>query len=190
MGREAEGLRHMRLAQDLDPLSPIIHRDVAWPLFFDRQYEEAVAHLDTTLAAFPGYAPAQRLRARALTQLGRHAEAIRSFEELKARADGPRPRCELAWAYAMAGRQNEARAELAAAEKFRDCRLPGPMLRSSIRRSGRPDDAIAALERAFERHDHRRGSTFVTTHGSTPSGTTPGTKRSSHGCGFHPCNNL
>ncbi len=152
MGREAEGLRHMRLAQDLDPLSPIIHRDVAWPLFFDRQYQEAVAHLDTTLAAFPGYAPAQRLRARALTQLGRHAEAIRSFEELKARADGPRPRCELAWAYAMAGRQNEARAELAAAEKFATVvyQYDVALVHTALEQL---DDAIAALERAFEKHD-------------------------------------
>jgi eukaryotic-like serine/threonine-protein kinase len=152
MGREAEGLSHMRRAQDLDPLSPIIHRDVAWPLFFDRQYQEAVAHLDTTLAAFPGYAPAERLRARALTQLGRHAEAIRSFEELKARGDGPRPRCELAWAYAMAGRPNEARAELAAAEKFATVvyQYDVALVHTALEQL---DDAIAALERAFEKHD-------------------------------------
>jgi hypothetical protein len=66
-------------------------------LFFSRRYDEAVAQLDVTLAAFPGYLPAERLRARSLAMRGEHDEAIRQFEEQKARGDGARPRCELAW---------------------------------------------------------------------------------------------
>ena len=115
MGKEDDALESMRRAAALDPLSPIISRDVAWPLFFSRRYAEAIAQLDATLRAFPGYAPAERLRARALALNGNHAEAIRQFEQQKARADGPRPRCELAWAYAVAGRRADALAELQSA---------------------------------------------------------------------------
>jgi eukaryotic-like serine/threonine-protein kinase len=152
MGKEDDALAEMRRALELDPLSPIIHRDVAWPLFFSRRYADAVTHLDTTLAAFPGYLPAARLRARALAQRGDYAEAIREFEEQKQRADGPRPRSELAWAYALAGRRDQALAELQSAQAFKSGVYPYDLalVYAALKQ---PNDALAALERAFQEHD-------------------------------------
>jgi serine/threonine-protein kinase len=152
MGREEEALEEMQRAFTLDPLSPIISRDVAWPLFFSRRYKEAVERLDATLAAFPGYLPAERLRARAIALLGNPMEAVRQFEQQKGRADNPRARCELAWAYALAGRRQEAVAELQSAESLvtgvyaYDVALVHAAL-------NQPDQAIAALERAFKERD-------------------------------------
>jgi TolB-like protein/Flp pilus assembly protein TadD len=152
IGKEEEASREMRRAHALDPLSPIISRDLAWPLFFSRRYDEAIAQLDTTLQAFPAYLPAERLRARALAMRGEHVEAVHQFEAQKRRADGPRPRCELAWAYARAGRRADALAELRSAQALKtglysyDVALVYAALNDTRQ-------ALAALEQAFQEHD-------------------------------------
>ena len=152
IGREDEALAEIRRALELDPLSPIISRDVAWPLFHSRRYDEAIAHLDATLKAFPGYLPAERLRARALAQRGNHDEAVKLFANQKQRADSPRARCELAWAYALAGRLADASKELqsALAEKTGVYQYDVALAQTAM---GRRDEALSALERAFVERD-------------------------------------
>jgi TolB-like protein/Tfp pilus assembly protein PilF len=152
MGREDEALIELRRALELDPLSPIISRDVAWPLFHSRQYDAAVAQLDTTLAAFPGYLPAERLRARALALRGDRAEAVRQFELQKTRGDTARARCELAWAYALAGRREDALRELrsALAQKTGLYHYDVALAYNAL---DRREEALSALERAFEARD-------------------------------------
>ena len=83
MGRQEEAMRAIERARDLAPHSIIIHRDVAWPLFFQGRYDESIAHLDETLRMDPQYTAALHLRARALAERGRYQEAM---EELR-RAD-------------------------------------------------------------------------------------------------------
>ena len=152
MGQEEKALVEMQRALDLDPFSPIISRDIAWPLFFSRRYDAAIAQLDLTLAAFPGYLPAERLRARALAQRGQHAEAIRQFEQQKVRGDSARARCELAWALALAGRRKEAQTELRSAEALATGVYPYDvaLVYAAL---NEPDAALAALERAFRERD-------------------------------------
>jgi serine/threonine protein kinase/tetratricopeptide (TPR) repeat protein len=139
IGKEDDALREIRRALALDPLSPIISRDVAWPLFFSRRYDEAIAHLDVTLKTFPGYQPAERLRARALALRGEHPA-------------GARPRCELAWAYALAGRRADALAELRSASTLKSPVYPYDvaLVHAALNDA---DQAIAALERAFVERD-------------------------------------
>ncbi len=112
MGREDASLVEMRRALALDPLAPIISRDVAWPLFFSGRYDEAIQQLQTTLAMHPGYSSAERLLARAHAMKRQLPEAIGIFERLRDRDDTSRSRCELAWAYALAGRSDDATREL------------------------------------------------------------------------------
>jgi tetratricopeptide (TPR) repeat protein len=152
MGKEENALAEIRRALDLDPLSAIISRDVAWPLFFTRRYDEAIAQLDRTLAAFPEYSPAERLRARALAQRGEHTEAVRQFEQQKLRADSARSRCELAWSYALAGRRAQALAELRSAEALKTGVYPYDvaLVYAALHE---PDEALSALERAFQERD-------------------------------------
>jgi len=152
IGREDEALVEIRRALDLDPLSSIISRDVAWPLFFSRRYDEALSQLDETLAAFPGYLPAERLRARALAQRGDHAEAVRQFELQKTRSDTPRTRCELAWAYALAGRRREALNELRSAQA-QTAGIYAYDVALVFAALNQRDEAFAALERAFRDRD-------------------------------------
>ena len=152
IGREEEAVVAIRRAAELDPSSPIISRDVAWPLFYSRRYDEALAQLDSTLATFPEYSPAERLRARTLAQRGEHAEAVRLFEQQKLKSDTARTRCELAWAYALAGRREDAENELrsALAQKAGLYQYDVALAYTALKR---PDEALAALERAYEGRD-------------------------------------
>lgn len=152
IGKEEDALAELRRALDLDPFSSIISRDVAWPLFFSRRYDEAIAQLDLTLAAFPGYMPAERLRARALAMRGDTVDAVRQFEQQKLRVDNARARCELAWAYALAGRRKEAHAELQSAQALATGVYPYDvaLVHAAL---NEPDAALAALERAFQERD-------------------------------------
>jgi serine/threonine-protein kinase len=152
MGREDEALTAIRRALDLDPFSAIISRDVAWPLFFGRRYDEAIAHLDATLVSFPDYLPAQRLRARALAQRGEAETAVLEFQRQKARSDSPRARFELAWALALSDRRDEAAAELKAALQVQGARHPYDLALVHAALGAR-DDAFAALQRAFDERD-------------------------------------
>ena len=153
LGREDEGLTQMRLALELDPLSPIISRDVAWPLFFSRRYDDAIKQLEETLRAHPGYAPAERLLARAVAMRGDPEAAILRFRDLRARDDSSRSRCELAWAYALAGRRQDALRELDAARTKADSKVYPYDVALVLSALGRPEDALAALEEAYAQRD-------------------------------------
>jgi serine/threonine-protein kinase len=80
MGRQGEAMREISLAQNLEPLSLIINRDVAWHLFFQRKYTEAVTQLTRTLTMDPGHEPSRTLLARALAALHRYPEALKELQ--------------------------------------------------------------------------------------------------------------
>jgi serine/threonine-protein kinase len=153
MGREDEALAEMRRALELDPLSPIISRDVAWPLFYSRRYDAAIQQLQTTLASHPGYLPAERLLARALAMNGRAAEAVERFERQRARDDSPRSRAELAWAYARAGRTTDAERALAEARLLTPSQSYPYDEALVLAALGRKEEALDALNRAYDQRD-------------------------------------
>ena len=77
MGSQDEAMREIRRASDLEPLSAIIKRDVAWHLFFQRKDGDAVVQLQETLRMDPEADNARTLLARALARaLGRYDDAL------------------------------------------------------------------------------------------------------------------
>jgi tetratricopeptide (TPR) repeat protein len=76
-------MREIQRAQELEPLSLPIHRDIAWHLFFQRRYAEAIAQLEETLRMDPAYAPAHTLIARALAEERRFPEAMEYLRRAK-----------------------------------------------------------------------------------------------------------
>ena len=56
MGRQEDSLREIRRAEQLDPLSLIIQRDVADMLYYARRYDEAIAQCRKTLERDPHFA--------------------------------------------------------------------------------------------------------------------------------------
>ncbi len=123
LGRHEEAIAESRIAQRLDPLSLAVNTDVGLQLFYARRYDETIAQQTRTLELDPTFGPALRSLGGAYEEKHEYDEAIRVFgraqelatEDLSARAL-------LAHAYAVSGREADARAlldELAAASKTR-----------------------------------------------------------------------
>jgi serine/threonine-protein kinase len=95
LGRIAEALREMRIAEETDPLSPSLVQDIlAWALLFSGRYDEAVGHCQKSIRA-------TECLARARLGQGRIEEAIQILTGF------PDTRY-LGYAYALAGRREEA----------------------------------------------------------------------------------
>lgn len=90
-GEPAAALSDLRQARECDPLgptSPVVLEDRCQEgriLLQEKQYAAAVDALDAALALKSDHAPAHRLRAEALLQLERFAEAIESLDHYFAR---------------------------------------------------------------------------------------------------------
>jgi TolB-like protein len=107
LGRLNESVAEIRLAVKTDPLSPDVHRESAFVLISARQYEEAAAHAQTALSFEPDDPFARQFLGRARIGQSKWQEALDLLS---------RPGSEgfLGYAYARAGRQDEAE-KLAAA---------------------------------------------------------------------------
>lgn len=116
--------------------------------------EEAVAELTRLLEKRPDYAPAWRVRAMVLGELGEAGRALADWDRFHALAGGDW-KTRLAWAQCMqqAGRWSEAADQFQAildAEPSNDAALLGLAL--SQLRLHRAEEALALLERYLERH--------------------------------------
>lgn len=154
MGRQDEAMVEIARAQELEPLSIIIDRDVAWHQFFQRKYDDAIAHLLQTLVRDSTYAPARSLLARALAESGRYGEAI---EQLRLAAPGMTHGVNLsfvAYVHARSGDVRAADAAMAEVEKLRSSEYIPPYYDALVyTAAGRPRKALDALERAFREQD-------------------------------------
>src|SRR5262249_44092862 len=70
MGRFAEARIEMDRARELDPLSPFIHVGTVWPVYFARQYDQAVEQLRRIVALNPDFPNAYLNLGWAYTQKG------------------------------------------------------------------------------------------------------------------------
>jgi TolB-like protein/Tfp pilus assembly protein PilF len=108
-GRADEAIREVALAQDLDPLSPVVNTNVAWVLINHRRFDEAIVQLERTRATDPTYIQARSRLGDAYSLVGRHDEAIAEFETaVSLSQNSASSRAALAQAYARAGRRHEA----------------------------------------------------------------------------------
>jgi DNA-binding winged helix-turn-helix (wHTH) protein/tetratricopeptide (TPR) repeat protein len=81
MGRHAEAIAAIRLAQELEPLSLIINCDAGRILFHARRYEESVDQLRHTIQMDPGFAVARWALGSSYQALMMHKEARSEFED-------------------------------------------------------------------------------------------------------------
>lgn len=106
LGRIEEGLRGIRKARELDPLSPRINANVGTHLYLARDY--ATAERESKKSMEADSLQSLLILGSAYVQQGRFDEAIRAFQELD-RQDFNGARAFLAHAYAVAGNRSEAR---------------------------------------------------------------------------------
>jgi len=83
IGRFDEGLKLLRHAQELDPLSPIIGCNLADAMFMARQYDAALVQVQSVLDFDPNYALALDLAGLIHAERGEFDAAIVDFQKLR-----------------------------------------------------------------------------------------------------------
>jgi serine/threonine protein kinase/Tfp pilus assembly protein PilF len=155
MGRLEESLRMISRAAELDPVSQAILKDQGLTLYYNRQYDEAIALAVKTLELDPNYAAAHRLLSLAYQAKGMFAEAIVENEKWGALTGNKLEiAVTLAQLYAVSGRTEEARKivdelqrdKLVVDQIYRGLALVYAAL-------GENDRAFACLEKSYERHE-------------------------------------
>ncbi|MBX3278932.1 MAG: protein kinase [Acidobacteria bacterium] len=80
MGRFSEAMAEQRRAKDLEPLSLVINTHLGWVRYHARDYDGAVTYCREALDLDPNFTPAHFYTGLAMSQLGRHAEAVATLE--------------------------------------------------------------------------------------------------------------
>ena len=109
LGRKSEAIAEMRKAESLDPLSLIISADMADVLFVVGLYDESIRQSRKTLEMDPNFAIAHFELGQAYTQKRMYSEAIAELQRAIALSGSSTTfTSNLAYAYAVSGRRNEA----------------------------------------------------------------------------------
>jgi TolB-like protein/Tfp pilus assembly protein PilF len=112
-GRNAESIREVQRAVELDPLNPALECDLADVYRFARRYDEAMPHYRRALDLDPNFWLAQFLMGAAYLNQGKFPEALASLERARRINDDPQVLGGLGQAYAFLGDRAKARQFLA-----------------------------------------------------------------------------
>jgi tetratricopeptide (TPR) repeat protein len=160
LGRYDEAERAIGRAMEMDPLSLIIANDAGVIRLFKRDFAGAERQVQSVLDVDPTFAEAWSRRGWARIGMGRAAEAVTDFEHLRnAEPANAFWSGSLAYAYADAGREAEAR-QLVRGLEARAARDYMPPLAMVMAYAGLRDNdrAFAWMERAYlERSDWLTG---------------------------------
>ena len=86
LGQHGRATAEVRLARQLDPLSPLVNSDVGWFHYFAGQYEPAIEECLRTLELEPGFVLAHTCLMEAYDRNGMHEEAFAEAQETLAAA--------------------------------------------------------------------------------------------------------
>ncbi|HEU4333733.1 MAG TPA: tetratricopeptide repeat protein, partial [Candidatus Eisenbacteria bacterium] len=155
MGRHDEAVAESKTALRLDPLSLPVNTDVGLHLFYARRFDEAIAQQKRTLELDPTFGPALRSLGGAYEEKRAYDEAIRCYERAQELAkDDLSARALLAHAYAVAGREEEARALLSELRAAAFTRYVSKYALAAIHVGlGEHGVALALLDEAFAARD-------------------------------------
>jgi TolB-like protein/Flp pilus assembly protein TadD len=157
LGEFEAAAEELRLALELDPLSPLLHAVDAQVSYFARRFEEAVQKCRNGLEFEQAFPFAHYMLGVASEELGWFPGA---FEHLQ-KAVETAPRCvwfqaELARAYALSRKKDEARRILRRLEKTREDRyVSGYSIAGVYESLGDTDLALLSLNRAIEERSAR-----------------------------------
>jgi TolB-like protein/Flp pilus assembly protein TadD len=155
VGRFEEAFAEMRLAQDLDPLSPIVSANLGWTFLLAHQTDRAIEELGRVLALDPDNGIALFYLGYALAEKGRPGEAISAFEKAIDTTGGmPWLAESIAWLRGLTGDREAARTLLLEAEEGRSRRYVPSSALALIHLGLGDDDAVCRwLRRGLEEHD-------------------------------------
>ena len=155
VNRLDQAISEIKLAHQLDPLSPIISTTVGRILHFARRYDEAIRQYQATIECHPHFAGA--LYDLGLTYLvqGKHVESMQVFETLREMSGNRKQRLmEQAWAHALMADKEKALqrlTELTNSVEFD--KIPCVPLSFMCVALGNSDRAFELLEEAHVRKD-------------------------------------
>jgi len=155
MGRTAESIFHMERAYELDPLSPIIATQLAFPYFCARMPGEALKHLNRALKVHPDFPPATYYTARTNTQRGMFEDAIAGFRRgIRLGGKHSLALAGLAYACAMVGKRGQAQRILKNLTTLSEGERISPYVIATIHSGlGQKDAAFDWLEKAASNRD-------------------------------------
>lgn len=144
-----QALASLHHAQQLEPLQLGTSANIGMILYFSRRYDAAIEHLHRVLDTAPGLDHARSWLGRAYMRKGDYEPAIREFQKRKSLS--VQSYSDLAAAYALAGRRQEALAELERLMKLSRERYVSAYDIAIIHVSlGNSNEAFAWLDRAIE----------------------------------------
>lgn len=109
LGRLDQAMKEMSLAQALDPVSPIVARDIALLHLYQRNYDAALEQCDHTVSLNPHFSPAYQTLALIQEQRQDLDESVAAIHRaIDLAPNSPRMRAALARALALAGRREQA----------------------------------------------------------------------------------
>ena len=154
-GRSEEALKHIKKAQELEPLSLPINMTVGWVLLNARQYDQAVEQLRKTLELDPNFILAHHRLGIAYELLGKYDEASAEYAQVIKLSEGrPIGLAALARVYALKGQRAEAHKALFELQGDLKQRYVSPasiaMVYSAL---GDRDSAFVWLEKAYKEKD-------------------------------------
>jgi len=162
MGKFSRAKAEIEEAHNLDPLSPIIGANTGLYSYYEHNYDDAVSKYNQTLQNDPDFWVARHYLALAYVQQGKYPDAIAGLRSLiKAPTDGPIPdrviaaeteaSASLGFAYAMAGKRNEAQAILNQLQALSQRRYVSGLYFAIVYAGLKDNDrAIEYLNRAFD----------------------------------------
>lgn len=106
--RYDDALESLKHAEELDPLSSAIGKDIGITLTFARRYDEAVAQLQRVVALDPGFAVGHGNLAIALQAKGLYSESIAEYRKALNLSYSPIGKAYLALALSKNGERDEA----------------------------------------------------------------------------------
>lgn len=150
LGRFDEGLRELRRAQEIDPLSLIINSDIAKCYYFARQYEQAIAQAHRTLELDANFIQPYYWLFAAYYAQGRLAEALAVAAQVRPLDDVLFAEACFGMAQASLGNQAEAQRVLAVLRQTARRRYVSPAFSALVYSAlGDTDRAFEWLEQAY-----------------------------------------
>jgi serine/threonine-protein kinase len=155
LGRFDEAHDEVKLACELDPLTPIVKMCQGYLLFVSRRYQDATASYRFLLEEEPTFYKLHTALGRVLIHMGQYQKAIESLERGRALAgDVPNIFAALGQAYALAGDEQQARRMLEKLTGMARTRyVPCTCFAIVHTGLGENDLALEWLERSCELHE-------------------------------------
>ena len=146
-----EGVAEIRKAQELDPLSLVIHADVALLLYYARRYDEAIEQSAKTLELEPNFALAHYYQGFAYERKAMYADALRAYDRMGPDEQrSPGLLVNIGRALALSGNREEALRILRRLHKLSERRHVAPdKLMGLYAALGDTDRVVSQLEKAI-----------------------------------------